>query len=90
MVVEYNKELNQELLDRQAVANELARQLAYHRKIIDDKEKLREVCKDRQEFFFSLISVASRVFVTLTIFESYNVFCCGKEATLTRHFTACK
>ncbi|GAU94938.1 hypothetical protein RvY_06636 [Ramazzottius varieornatus] len=42
MVVEYNKELNQELLDRQAVASELARQLAYHRKIIDDKERLRE------------------------------------------------
>ena len=46
MVVDYNKELNQELLDRQAVASELARQLAYHRKIIDDKERLREVCKD--------------------------------------------
>ncbi|OQV20675.1 putative Regulation of nuclear pre-mRNA domain-containing protein 1B [Hypsibius exemplaris] len=42
VVMEYNKELNQELLDRQAVAAELARQLAFHRKIIDEKEHLRE------------------------------------------------
>ncbi|XP_055355800.1 regulation of nuclear pre-mRNA domain-containing protein 1B-like [Paramacrobiotus metropolitanus] len=42
MVINYNKDLNAELQDRQAVALELARQLAFHRKIIEEKEKIRE------------------------------------------------
>ena len=43
IVAQYNKDLHQELLDRQAVVMELAKQLSYHRKIIEEKEKLREV-----------------------------------------------
>ena len=43
MVISYNKDLSEELKDRQAVAAELARQLAFHRKLIEEKERLRDV-----------------------------------------------
>lgn len=71
VVISYNKELGEELHDRQAVASELARQLAFHRKLIEEKEKLREVrSRYRQlDLFLANYSIFVFLFAETIVFR---------------------